>query len=68
MYQRFVLIRRLEKNDCEKTISDFGEFGVLYGNFYAPSLDLEVTELFGRAATLLVYIEGRNPIHVDIDI
>ena len=35
------------------TISDFGEFGVLYGNFYAPSLDLEVTELFGRAANLL---------------
>ena len=31
------------------TISDFGEFGVLYGHFYAPSLDLEVTELFGRA-------------------
>jgi hypothetical protein len=48
--------------------SDFGEFGVLYGYFYAPSLDLEVTELFGRAANLLVYIEGHNPIHVDIDI
>jgi hypothetical protein len=30
-------------------ISDFGEFGVLYGYFYTPSLDLEVTELFGRA-------------------
>jgi hypothetical protein len=24
--------------------------------------------LFGRAANLLVYIEGHNPIHVDIDI
>lgn len=36
-------------------------------NFYAPSLDLEVTGLFGRAANLLIYIEGHNPIHVDID-
>lgn len=59
---------RGEKNDCEQYDLGLRRIRRFVWKFYAPSLDLEVTELFGRAANLLVYIEGHNPIHVDIDI